>query len=439
MRRIYLDNNATTPVLPEVVAAMEPWWTERFGNASAVHTHGRTAREAVDHAREQVAALLGARPTEITFTGSGTESDNHALFGTLRPGDHLVTSSIEHHAVLHAAEELERRGVELTVVDPDRNGVVSASSIRAALRPNTALVSLMLANNETGVLQPVRDVAAIVHAHGALLHTDAVQCGGKLSISVSELGCDLLSLSAHKLHAPQGVGALWVRRGVQLRPLLYGGPHERQRRAGTENVPGIVAFGKAAELSTQWLRAAALSSATSPQYARTSPQDTGDFSSHSDPLSHRNNCLSSRSEAKGSAFSVAGNDASGTPSGSSNLHALSALHQTFEAELLRRIPDAVIHGQNAPRLPNTTSVRLPSVDAEALVIALDLQGMALSGGSACTSGAVEPSHVLRAMGLSDQEARSTVRISLSRLTTADDLAQTLDTLETTVARLRTLA
>jgi cysteine desulfurase len=376
MRRIYLDNNATTPVVPELVAAMQPWWSERFGNASAVHSHGRDAREAVDHAREQVAALIGARANEITFTGSGTEADNQAIFGSLTAGDHLITSSIEHHAVLHAAQEAERRGVELTVVNPDRDGVVQIDTFRAALRPNTKLISLMLANNETGVLQPVREVASIAHEHGALLHTDAVQCGGKLPIRVRDLDCDLLSLSAHKMHAPQGVGALWVRRGLQIRPLLFGGPHERQRRAGTENVPGIVAFGEAASLASEWLA------------------------------------------TKGSE--------------------LEQLHRRFESELLRRIAGATIHGADVARLPNTTSVRFDGVDAEALVIAMDLRGVSISGGSACTSGAVEPSHVLRAMWLSDAEARSTVRISTSRLTTSDELEAALMVLVETVERLRSI-
>lgn len=376
MHRIYLDNNATTPVLPAVVDAMQPFWSERFGNASAVHSHGRTAREAIDHAREQVAALLNARASEITFTGSGTESDNLALFGTVQPGQHLITSAIEHHAVLHAAQELERRGVELTVVAPDSNGVVPVETIREALRPNTALISLMLANNETGVLQPVQEVAALANARDILVHTDAVQCGGKLPIHVRDLGVDLLSLSAHKMHAPQGVGALWSRRGLQIKPLLHGGPHERQRRAGTENVPGIVAFGQAAELAQQWLA---------------------------------------------NAFDE-----------------LARHHAAFEAALLRAIPNSTIHGQTVPRLPNTTSIRFDNVDAEALVIALDLQGLSLSGGSACTSGAVEPSHVLRAMGLTDTEARSTVRISLSRLTTEQDIDTALQLLTKTVARLRSL-
>lgn len=376
MPRIYLDNNATTPVLPEVVAAMQPWWTERFGNASAVHSHGRDAREAVDHAREQVAALMGARANEITFTGSGTEADNQAIFGSLAAGDHLITSSIEHHAVLHAAHEAERRGVEVTIVDPDRDGVVQVDAIRTALRHNTRLISLMLANNETGVLQPVQEVAALARERSILVHTDAVQCGGKMPIRVRDLGCDLLSLSAHKMHAPQGVGALWGRRGLQIRPLLFGGPHERQRRAGTENVPGIVGFGEAASFASAWL------------------------ATESAELEHK--------------------------------------RRQFESELLRHIPGATIHGAGVTRLPNTTSVRFDGVDAEALVIAMDLRGVSISGGSACTSGAVEPSHVLRAMGLSDAEARSTVRISTSRLTTAYELEAALTTLVETVDRLRSI-
>ncbi|MFN2975167.1 cysteine desulfurase family protein [Terriglobus aquaticus] len=376
MPRIYLDNNATTPVLPEVVVAMQPWWTERFGNASAVHSHGRDAREAVDHAREQVAALIGARANEITFTGSGTEADNQAIFGTLAAGDHLMTSSIEHHAVLHAAHEAERRGAEVTIVDPDRDGVVQVDAIRAALRHNTKLISLMLANNETGVLQPVQELAALARERGILVHTDAVQCGGKLPIRVRDLGCDLLSLSAHKMHAPQGVGALWVRRGLQIRPLLFGGPHERQRRAGTENVPGIVGFGEAASLASAWL------------------------TTEGAELEHK--------------------------------------RRQFESELLRRVAGATIHGVEVARLPNTTSVRFDGVDAEALVIAMDLRGVSISGGSACTSGAVEPSHVLRAMGLSDAEARSTVRISMSRLTTWDELEAALTALVETVERLRSI-
>ena len=375
MRRIYMDNNATTPVLPEVVDAMQPFWSERFGNASAVHEHGRNARAAVDEAREQVASLLEARAAEITFTGGGTESDNQALFGVLSPGQHLITSLIEHHAVLHAAEELERRGVEVTFVDCDSDGIVGVEAVRQAMRPNTMMVSVMLANNETGVLQPVQAIAQVAHQQGALMHTDAIQCCGKNPVSVRELRCDMLSVSAHKMHAPQGVGALWMRRGIPIKPLLHGGPHERQKRAGTENVPGIVAFGEAAQRASSWIQA-------------------------DGPVS------------------------------------LQKTHRAFEAELLRRIPEAVVHGSGVARLPNTTSVRFDGVDAEALVIALDLKGLAISGGSACTSGAVEPSHVLLAMGLRDEEARSTVRISLSRRNTAEEVEIALDLLEAAVARLR---
>ena len=393
MRRIYLDNNATTPVLPAMVDAMRPFWAESFGNASAVHEHGRNARAAIDTAREQVAALLNARSGEITFTSGGTESDNHALFGLLSPGQHLITTSIEHHAVLHAAQELEKRGVEVTYLPPTRHGVVRPEAVREAMRPNTALVSVMLANNETGVLQPVEAIGILAHRRGVLLHTDAVQAAGKVAIDTRTLGADLISLSAHKMHAPQGVGALWMRRGIPLRPLLHGGPHERQRRAGTENVPGVVAFGEAAAQATEWLA------------------------------------------DDGTAL-------------------LTRLHRDFEVELLRRLPGSILNGvapattagaaygdaftEAIPRLPNTTSIQFPGVDSEALVIALDLKGLAISGGSACSSGAVEPSHVLTAMGLSDTEARSTVRISLSRRTSAEELALALDLLETTVKHLQSM-
>ncbi len=378
MRRIYLDNNATTPVLREVVDAMHPFWSDRFGNASAVHEHGRSARSAVDDAREQLASLLNIRAADITFTSGGTESDNHALFGILAPGQHLITTAIEHHAVLHAAHHLEKQGVEVTYLSPNSEGLISPDQVRDAFRTNTTLVSVMHANNETGVLQPVQAIGIVAHRRGALLHTDAVQSVGKLPIDLRELGADLVSISGHKMHAPQGVGALYVRKGVPLRPFHVGGPHERQRRAGTENVPGIVALGEAACQTSLWIR-------------------------HDGPQK------------------------------------LATLHHWFETELLRRLPASIIHGTGAPRLPNTTSVRFPGVDAEALVIALDLKGLAISGGSACTSGAVEPSHVLLAQGLSDAEARQTVRISLSRLTTKADLTTALDLLEQTVTHLLTLA
>lgn len=372
---IYMDANATTPVLPEVVAAMQPFWSERFGNPSAVHSFGRRAKGALEPAREQVASLICGRPSEITFTGGGTESDNLALFGLLQAGDHLIVSAVEHDAVLHAADALHARGVLVTRAACDKDGVVQPETIAAALRPETKLVSVMLANNETGVLQPVRAVADIAHAAGALLHTDAIQACGKVPVDVRELGCDLLSLSAHKMYAPQGVGALWCRSGLQLKPLLHGGSHERRRRAGTENVPGIVGFGEAAALAGQWLA-------------------------------------------------------------SDGAQRLACLRNRFEAELLARIPESCVHGAGVPRLPNTTSIRFKGLHAERLVIALDLQGLAVSGGSACQSGAVEPSHVLRAMGLSDTDAHSSIRLSLSRYTTEYEVERAAELIATAVERLR---
>jgi len=363
-------------VLPAVLQAMEPHWNARFGNASAVHAFGRDARDAVDAARDQVAALIGGKPAEVTFTSGGTESDNLALFGVLQPGDHLVVSAIEHDAVLHAADAIEKQGIAVTRVLPDSAGVIQPEAIAAAMQPNTRLVSVMTANNETGVIQPIAKIGKIAHKHDALLHTDAVQAASKIPVHVDYLRCDLLSLSAHKMHAPQGVGALWVRKGVTLKPMLHGGTHERRRRAGTENVPGIVGFGAAAQLAREWL-------------ATDGPAQ----------LQQRRDRL-----------------------------------QTALLEL----GDAVVNGGNAERVPNTLSIRFAGVNAEELVIALDLQGLAISGGSACQSGAIEPSHVLRAMGLNDADAHSSVRFSLSRLTTDDEVDAAIAITSTAVRRLRSL-
>lgn len=376
MQRIYLDANATTPVLPDVLHAMEPHWNARFGNASAVHAFGRDARDAVDAARDQVAALIGGKPSEVTFTSGGTESDNLALFGILKPGDHLVVSAIEHDAVLHSADALEAAGIAVTRVLPDSEGVIQPESIATAMQPNTRLVSVMLANNETGTIQPIGKIGKIAHKHDALLHTDAVQAAGKIPVHVDYLRCDLLSLSAHKMHAPQGVGALWVRKGVTLRPMLHGGTHERRRRAGTENVPGIVGFGAAAALASEWLTS-------------DGPQQ----------LQQRRDRL-----------------------------------QTALLDL----GDAAVNSGNAERVPNTLSIRFGGVNAEELVIALDLQGLAMSGGSACQSGAIEPSHVLRAMGLNDEEAHTSVRFSLSRLTTDEEVERAVAITSAAVRRLRSL-
>jgi len=378
MRRVNMDANATTPLVPEVFEAMRSFFMERSGNASSIHMEGQQARAAVDQARENVAALIGARPSEIVFTSGGTESDNLALFGGLKAGDHLVTSAIEHSAVLHAAQELEKRGVAVTFVGCDGASRISAENVKAAMRPETKLVSIMLANNETGVVQPVAEFAAVAHAHGALFHTDAVQAAGKIPVSVAALDCDLLSVSAHKIHGPQGVGALFVRRNVRVSPLFYGGTHERQRRAGTENVPGIVGFGKAAEMAQAWI-------------------------------------------------------AAGGPA------ELAVLRDRLENGILNAIGECGVNGAVADRVCNTANLYFDHVEAEALLIALDLKGLAVSGGSACQSGATEPSHVLLAMGLSTARARASLRFSLSKLTTEDDVDFVLEIVPAAVARLRELS
>ena len=399
LRRIYMDANATTPLLPEVFDAMRPFLLEHFGNASSIHQQGQHARAAVDHARESIARLLHCRASEIVFTSGGTESDNLALFGVLQPGDHLITSSIEHHAVLHAAEALEKRGVEVTYLPCTPDGLITPAALIAALRPNTRLVSIMLANNETGTIQPISELAHLAKEHGALFHTDAVQGAGKLPISLN-LSCsirnpsgglkdvDLLSISGHKMYAPQGTGFLFVRRSVRLAPLFHGGTHERQRRAGTENVAGIVALGRAAELAEQWL-----------------DQE------------------STAADAQGA----------------SSPAALAALRDRLEQMLLAGIPESGVNGAGTERTPNTSNLYFDHVEAEALVIALDLKGLSVSGGSACQSGATEPSHVLIAMGLTPARARASIRFSLSRLTTPEDVDEALRIVPEAVARLRSLS
>ena len=373
-----MDANATTPVLPQVLEAMRPFWMEAFGNASSIHQPGQQARAAVERSRESVAGLLGCRAAEVVFTSGGTESDNLALFGVLEPGDHLITSSMEHSAILHTAQALAGRGVEVTFIPATPQGLVEPSALEAALGPNTRLVSVMLANNETGVIQPIRELADLAHAAGALFHTDAVQAVGKLAIEVKALGCDMLSLSGHKMYAPQGVGVLFVRRNVRLRSMFFGGNHERGRRPGTENVAGIVGLGKAAEMARDWL-------------------------------------------AKGEQQSLA------------------ALRDRLEQGILAQVAQAGVNGEGSARVANTCNLFFDHVEAEALVIALDLKGLAVSGGSACQSGATEPSHVLTAMGLSPARARASMRFSLSRLTTGDEVDCTLALVPAAVERLRKLS
>ncbi|HEY4009427.1 MAG TPA: cysteine desulfurase family protein [Acidobacteriaceae bacterium] len=389
--RIDLDANATTPVLPEVLETMRPFWLERYGNPSSAHQAGQRTRSAVETARAAVASLLHCAPREIVFTSGGTESDNLALAGVLQPfldareRAHLITTKIEHHAVLFAAESLERRGVEVTYLAPDRDGVARAAELEAALRPHTKLISVMLANNETGAIQPVGKIARIAKGYAEkkgspiLVHSDAVQAAAKLPVDLSGefKNVDLLSISGHKMYAPQGTGALFVRKGVELAPLFHGGPHERQRRAGTENVPGIVGFGRAADLAQWWL-------------STDSPQE------------------------------------------------LAGVRDRLEQGLLAAIPGAQINCADAPRVPNTTNLRIDGIDAEALLIALDLQGISSSFGAACMSGATEPSHVLLAMGLTPAQARGSLRLSLSRLTTNSEIDRALEIIPGAVERLRNL-
>jgi cysteine desulfurase len=377
MQRVYFDNNATTPVLPEVFEAMQPYFGERFGNASSIHHHGQETRAAVERARESVAELLGCRPFEIVFTSGGTESDNLAVFGLAQAGDHIITSTIEHHAVLNAAKHLEEKGCEVTYVPVDGRGLVDPDDVKRALRPNTKLVTIMLANNETGVVQPVEEIGKVAAEADIYFHTDAVQAAGKIPIDVNKVGCDLLTISGHKLHAPQGVGALYVRKGTPLEPILYGGRHERSRRAGTENVPGIVGLGKAAEVA--------------------------------------------------SAALARGDDKK-----------MAAMRDRLERELLQ-IEAAGVNGEDAPRVPNTSNIYFDGIEGESLVIALDLKGLAVSTGAACSSGAIEPSHVLIAMGLRPERARASIRFSLGKQNSEEEVEFALSIVPQTVARLRELS
>jgi len=391
MQRIYLDANATTPVLPEVVAAMLPWLSESFGNPSSAHHSGQRTRSAVEHARNAFARLLHCTAKEIVFTSGGTESNNLALAGVLQPyldkrePAHLITTQIEHHAVLYAAQSLEARGIEVTYLAPDSDGLIDPAALEAAFKPHTKLVSIMLANNETGTIQPLGKLARIAknYNEAILIHTDAVQAAGKLPLDLSGefKNIDLLTISGHKMYAPQGTGLLFVRKGVQLTPLLFGGPQERQRRAGTENVPGIVALGRAAELALDWLN-----------------------TTHASQISD-----------------------------------LASLRDRLESGLIAAISDTHINGSTIHRVTNTTNLRFAGVDAESLLIALDMQGIAASFGAACQSGATEPSHVLLAMGLTPAKARSSLRLSLSRFTTDDDITRALEIIPACVARLRSLA
>ena len=380
--RTYLDHNATTPLAPTVLETVTTVLREQFGNASSVHMFGQMAKAQVDGARAAVADLIGARPQEIVFTSGGTEADNLAIRGAAEaagPGRkrHLIASAIEHEAVLKTLKALSRCGWTTTLLPVDESGIVVPDALEAALTDETVLVSVMHANNEIGTVQPIAELAAMAHRRGALFHTDAVQSAGKLPIAVDRLGVDLLSLSAHKLNGPKGVGALWVRRGVRLVASQTGGGQERNRRAGTENVPGIAGFGAAARNA-----AAALDGR---------PADVG------------------------------------------------ALRDRLETGILDKVPGAVVNGDRGRRVSNTTNISFEGVEAESLLIALDLEGVAVSTGSACSSGTLEPSHVLRAMGCSSHRTQSSIRFSLGLGNTAEQIDRVVEILPRVVGKLRTLA
>ncbi len=418
MNRVYLDFNATTPVEPEVLDAMLPYFSADFANAASIHTPGQRARAAVETAREQVAALIGARPQEIVFTSGGTESDNHAILGivsssftsftsstsltspphiittaieheavlntcqalastSLTSPPHIITTAIEHEAVLNTCQALEKEGVSVTYLPTDRDGQIDLDELRGAIRPETILITVMHANNELGTIQPLEEIGRIAKAADVYFHTDAVQSAGKIPIDVNALQVDLLSLSGHKLYAPKGIGALYVRGGTRLRQLLYGGHHQRGFRPGTENVAGIVGLGKAAEIAHHSL--------------------------------------------------------------AEDARRISALRDKLQQGLVQRVPQSRVNAAAAPRTPNTTNLVFPGIEGEALLIALDLKGLACSTGAACSSGAVEPSHVLTAIGLPPEEARASLRFSLGRHTTPTDIDFALNVVPAAVAQLRELS
>ena len=400
MNRVYLDFNATTPVEPEVLDAMLPYFSAEFGNAASIHTFGQKSRAAVETAREKVAALIGARPQEIVFTSGGTESDNHAIFGIVAQpllptlseaegsspkgavrsrqiGRHIITSVIEHEAVLNACQALEKEGIRVTYLRTGREGQIELEELHRAIRPETILITIMHANNELGSVQPLEEIGRIAAEADVYFHTDAVQSAGKIPINVDALGVDLLSISGHKLYAPKGIGALYIRGGTRLRQLLYGGHHQRGFRPGTENVAAIVGLGKAAEIARKSL--------------------------------------------------------------AEDARRVSTFRDNLQQGLLQRVPQSRVNGAAAPRTPNTTNLVFPGVEGEALLIALDLKGLACSTGAACSSGAVQPSHVLTAIGLPPEEARASLRFSLGRHTTSADIDFALNVVPAAVAQLRELS
>jgi cysteine desulfurase len=381
VQRYYFDHNATTPVSQSVLEVLVAALLEVPGNASSIHQDGQIAKQRLEMARREVSTLLGCEPKELVFTSGGTEADNLAILGSLGANlaahKHVVTTAIEHPAVLNPCRELERSGVSVTYVQPGANGVVDPDDIQRAIRPETVLVSVMHANNETGVLQPIAEFAAIAHQAGAVMHSDGVQAAGKIPVDMEALGVDLYSISGHKFYAAKGVGALYVRTGVRLRPIQFGGKHERERRPGTENVPSAVAMGKAAAIARGTM-----------------------------PIEPRR---------------------------------LEALRDRLETGILAHVPDAGVNGAGVERTPNTTNIYFDGLEGEALVISLDLKGFAVSSGSACSSGAVEPSHVLLAMGLPPERARASLRFSLGHSNNEEQVDALIEAVAASVAQLRKLS
>ena len=379
--RIYFDYNATTPLAPDAIDAVTAATRDLFGNASSVHTFGQQAKAALDHARSSVAALIGGDPLEVVFTGGGTESDNFAIRGVadaLEPTKrrHLITTAIEHEAVLNTMKALARRGWTITLLPVDQSGIVSPDRLRDVITDDTALVSVMHANNEIGTIQPVAEMAAIAHQHGALMHSDGVQSAGKIGVDVRSLGVDLFSISAHKFNGPKGAGALWVKRGTRLSAIQTGGKHERNRRAGTENVPAIAGMGAAARLAVAKLE---------------------------------------RESAR-----------------------VAALRDRLETGILAAVEGTAVNGARDRRVPNTTNISFDRVEAESLLIALDLEGIAVSTGSACSSGTLEPSHVLRAMGFPAHRTQNSLRFSLGMFSTVEEVDRVIEVLPKLVEKLRGL-
>ena len=382
MKQIYFDNAATTAVEPEVVETMLPYFTEAFGNASSPHGYGRSARQEMEKARDQVASLIGAKPEEIIFTSGGTESDNLALFGVLeaqeKKGKHIITSMVEHHAVLHTCEYLEKIGkAEVTYLPVDENGLIDPAEVEKAIRPDTVLISIMLANNEIGTIQPIAEIGEIAKKHQVTLHTDAVQAVGAISVDVNELNVDLLTLTAHKIYGPKGIGALFVRKGTRIKPLIHGGSHERNLRAGTESVVQIIGLGKAAEIAQRELK------------------EDGER--------------------------------------------ITKLRDYIISEVLEKIPYSRLNGDSVRRLPNNVNMSFSFLEGEALLLMLDMKGIACSSGSACTSGSLDPSHVLLAIGLDHETAHGSLRITLGRHSTKEEAEYLIQELPPIVARLRMMS